>query len=755
MQLSLRAILLFGFTVIIALIVFIVQIYSENRLEDRLLNIAIDEQKVATQLIKKQISVAVLEKKIAITNFAQNTLPKYFDIFDIEKVQAELEQLQDAVPAFSWIGMTDLSGNIIAGTDSLLVGQNAALRPWFLGSKSGAYVGDIHDAKMLAEHFRRPGDKSPIRFTDYAHLVFNSAGDPLGVVVAHASVTWIDEIVQRLLDSYDLSEIELFLSDSQGRVIYPSTQLDKVLNLAPVDTVTLDKRKLWGDRQFLTVQEPVFIEHNPLLDWVIVTRRPTETVFHLTKTFDPTLGLSIVGLVLIAIFFVYFLLRKVLRPLHELSEYVAGSVRGEEDPIPTPTGRVMVKEIEDLFASISAAVIQIKAQRDALQESQQILEVQVEARTLELSSAFEELRNLHNRSTRSYATVAHELRTPVAAINMMTESEEAWSSSRLEISELSEQLMDTLDDMRLAINPALKRPIKLLPSRIGEICRSVASMLAPVLRITNLEMLLNIEKSPDVEITRWQLDTYRLRVAISNLIKNACFHSKGTQVLFGASVKDNTLVVEVSDNGVGIPVDKVKEMFEPYSRGNTEADGTGMGLYITQSWIDDIGGTVTYESLNPGSKFIINLPLGTPCDSDFQSESDVVSNNDIQPVVTKDKHACFIDDDMLLRTLGKRLLDESFAKVDVYSDGNVAIQNLEDVDLLITDLYMPDMDGRVLISNARKIGFEGYVVALTGADTREQIEELYAAGADLVMLKPLNKEKINQIAALAFSGNGC
>ncbi|MCP2936172.1 hypothetical protein NK983_26135, partial [Salmonella enterica subsp. enterica serovar Typhimurium] len=76
---------------------------------------------------------------------------------DDSAFRGSLERLQKSYPQYSWIGVADLDGVVQAATHDLLLGQNVAQRPWFAGGLDGVFIGDLHEALLLAKLLPKKG----------------------------------------------------------------------------------------------------------------------------------------------------------------------------------------------------------------------------------------------------------------------------------------------------------------------------------------------------------------------------------------------------------------------------------------------------------------------------------------------------------------------------------------------------------------------------------------------------------------------
>ncbi|PIG91115.1 PAS domain-containing sensor histidine kinase [Gloeocapsopsis sp. IPPAS B-1203] len=126
-----------------------------------------------------------------------------------------LEKLQSTYPKYAWIGLTDNQGIVQASTGKLLEGVSVAQRPWFIGGQQAPYVGDVHEALKLAKLLPSPSNE-PLRFVDVAAPVVDLQGNPRGVLGAHLSWTWSQEVQKSLLRSLQSRNTEMFVLREDG-----------------------------------------------------------------------------------------------------------------------------------------------------------------------------------------------------------------------------------------------------------------------------------------------------------------------------------------------------------------------------------------------------------------------------------------------------------------------------------------------------------------------------------------------------------
>jgi diguanylate cyclase (GGDEF)-like protein len=133
--------------------------------------------------------------------------------------RAWLDELHAGFPAYAWIGFADADGVVRAATGGLLEGESVAARPWFRAGLEGIFVGDLHEALLLAR-LLGGGDGEPLRFVDVAAPVRDASGAVVGVVGAHLSWTWAAELRGSLLAPGARFEgTEVMILDANGRVV--------------------------------------------------------------------------------------------------------------------------------------------------------------------------------------------------------------------------------------------------------------------------------------------------------------------------------------------------------------------------------------------------------------------------------------------------------------------------------------------------------------------------------------------------------
>lgn len=242
-----------------------------------------------------------------------------------------------------------------------------------------------------------------------------------------------------------------------------------------------------------------------------------------------------------------------------------------------------------------------------------------------------------------------------------------------------------------------------------------------------------------------EVNSGALRQIITNLVKNAALHSQGTDawISLTASKVDGFLQLNVSveDNGKGIPEDHRVQVFDAFGRGETTADGTGLGLYIIKELSEMLSGEIEYfDSERGGADFKLNCTL--PIASQTEKHE---SNGGSSLNFLKGKKILFAEDQLTLQALTQSLLVKQGAEPAIANNGAeaLALFSQQSFDIVLTDTMMPEMDGYTLSRELRKRGFKGPIIAITAAVIGQETENLLASGVDVVMTKPINVDVLN------------
>ena len=302
--------------------------------------------------------------------------------------QRILENIKKAYPYYAWIGITDAEGNIIVGTENILVGKSVAKRDWFLLGAQGLHFGDAHDAFLLAKLMPKPKwDDLPLRLVDVSAPIKDADGNLIGVICGHLSLDWAFEARQKMLDQLEQPGVDMLVLNQDGKVLMGTPELPSLqVDLSGLTTVsnTIKNRspqlntETWSDGQrYLTtsVRDAGFGQY-PGMGWMVVARKPeTQAMMPAVKMNELVLiigGIStlVFGLVLILI------LRRQLNPLAEVTQAAQQLHEGDwSAAIPKLTGKdevsVFANALTDLVLSMHEKNTELKLAQRVFDESGQ------------------------------------------------------------------------------------------------------------------------------------------------------------------------------------------------------------------------------------------------------------------------------------------------------------------------------------------------------------------------------------------------
>ncbi|MFN8390121.1 MAG: ATP-binding protein [Bdellovibrionota bacterium] len=418
-------------------------------------------------------------------------------------------------------------------------------------------------------------------------------------------------------------------------------------------------------------------------------------------------------------------------------------------------------KVIDLELRLFASTMGGQADRESRRAALNLMEDAMEARRLgqlenERRQRVEaELREADRRKDEFLATLAHELRNPLAPIRnglhllrlaCRPEEQERQICSMLE--RQITHLVRLVDDL-MEVSRITRGKIELRKEfiELRSIIRTAIDASKPTLDAYGQELV--------VELPNHQLmlhaDSVRMVQVVTNLLNNAAKYTDGTgEIRLSCETDGNELVLSIADTGIGIPPSMLSQVFDLFTqvdqRTNRTKDGLGIGLTLVRTLVELHGGTVEArsEGLGRGTEFIIRLPLAHPVAPEHRQEKDLASDMARHRILVVDDNRDAAD------SLGT-LLELLGAKVTVTHDGPSALALLDSFrpTVLLLDIGMPDMDGNEVARRSRKQAPDQQftLIALTGwgqeADRRRSKE----AGFDYHLVKPVQLDELQELLA--------
>lgn len=398
----------------------------------------------------------------------------------------------------------------------------------------------------------------------------------------------------------------------------------------------------------------------------------------------------------------------------------------------------------------------------------QLLLQAIENMVRELKEAKDEAESSNRAKTSFLANMSHEIRTPMNGIIGMTElaMESAVSLEQKEylqgVSSSAEHLMNLINDiLDISKIEAGRLQLESIPFFLNEV---IATIIRPLeLRAAQKGIYCNLRISqtiPDKLIG----DPLRLRQIITNLVGNAIkFTNNGgvTLRIDEDNVTDTsvTLIISVSDTGIGIHKSDLGEIFNPFVQADSsitrQFGGTGLGLSIVSQIVDMMGGTVAVSSEpGNGSTFCVKLSFILSSDNEMSNVEIMTPENQktqlLSQALFRQLRILIVEDVPLNQTMIMRLIEKMGHLPFLASNGLEALERWhnEKFDLILMDVLMPKMDGIAatvcIRQEEKKQGNHIPIIALTANVTQEDIKECYQAGMDSYLSKPISKLSLTE-----------
>nr|WP_293242427.1 PAS domain-containing protein [Panacagrimonas sp.] len=363
-----------------------------------------------------------------------------------------------------------------------------------------------------------------------------------------------------------------------------------------------------------------------------------------------------------------------------------------------------------------------------------------------------ELQEADRRKDEFIATLAHELRNPLAPLRnglaILTSGRAPDVSERLltmmerQVDHLVRMVDDLLDVSRITLGK-----IEIVRERLDlrDAVRNAIETSRPVIDKSEHQLVVSLPGTPVIVLG----DAVRMTQVFANLLNNASKYTlpRG-RIEIALTIRDGQAHTSVSDNGIGIRAEmrgRVFDIFAQESEGDRRVrEGLGIGLAVVKRLLVSHGGTVDVRSDGPGtgSTFTVHLPLAAP-----QEPGAAPAPATILPLACR--RVLIVDDNrdaaeslaILLGTLG--------ANVQVAYEGHVALELARHFrpEVALLDIGMPIMDGHELARRLRALpdGDRLVLVALTGWGQDEDKSQSRAAGFDHHMVKPVDLRQLHEL----------
>jgi len=354
------------------------------------------------------------------------------------------------------------------------------------------------------------------------------------------------------------------------------------------------------------------------------------------------------------------------------------------------------------------------------------------------------------RKNEFLATLAHELRNPLAPLSNMLQvvkrangDSETLKRAHDTIERQLAQMVRLVDDL-MDLNRITHDRLELRRSEVelSSVIQQAVEVARPLIDAEGHNLTIDLPAEP----TYLNADRARLAQLFGNLLNNSCRYTRPNgRIGLSAKRDGEELLVTVSDNGAGIPADKLSSIFDMFTQVDRTAEqsqgGLGIGLTLVKRLAEMHGGSIEAKSRGEGqgSEFVVRLPI-------VQKRAEFSAPATDTPAEFPQRRILIVDDNKDSADSLALLLEITGNQTYMAHDGIEAVEAIEKhrPEVVLLDIGLPKLDGHEVCRRVRAQpwGKDILVIALTGwgqEDDRRKSEE---AGFDGHLVKPVDYERL-------------
>lgn len=381
---------------------------------------------------------------------------------------------------------------------------------------------------------------------------------------------------------------------------------------------------------------------------------------------------------------------------------------------------------------------------------------QIAAQRDELAASAEALKEADRRKDEFLATLAHELRNPLAplrsGLDILRRNPNGEGAG--EVREMMDRqlahLVRLIDDL-LDVSRVSQGKIELRKEKVAaaDVVRAAIEASRPFIDAAGHSLAVDVSSQPlwlDADLTR-------LSQVVANLLNNAAKYTPhGGHIRLSVASDGDRVAIEVADDGIGIPADMQSKVFDLFTQVHNHLDrsqgGLGIGLALVKQLVDMHGGTVSAESAGPGSgsRFSVRVPLARGPASQATPDGPVAVPDQANAL-----KVLVVDDNPDVAQAVGWMLEEIGHRYHVVHDGRRALPEAREYrpDVILLDIGLPGMDGYEVCRALREdeLFKDTPIIAQTGWGQARDKTSASEAGFNDHLTKPVALDDLERVLA--------